>query len=186
MRNPKWHHDELIITLDLYHRINKSNIQSKNPEIIKHSEILNKLSIHSSENRYENFRNPNGVALKLSNFASIDPNYNGKGMRSYSKLDKEIFLKYYGKSNLLTIECEKIYKSIYLETINKTINVGIIEEEFDENYSPELALNNKNLAHNDSKQIKTEINNPAKSSFFKIFFVMIKEIIKNISISNKN
>ena len=37
------------------------------------------------------FRNPNGVSLKLSNFLALDPNYSGKGMESYSKLDQEVF-----------------------------------------------------------------------------------------------
>ncbi|MBC7408608.1 MAG: HNH endonuclease [Arcicella sp.] len=37
------------------------------------------------------FRNPNGVGLKLSNFLALDNTYSGKGMQSYSQLDKKVF-----------------------------------------------------------------------------------------------
>jgi len=89
LKNPKWHRDELI--LDLYLRLKPGEIHAKNPEIIELSDILNKLPIHNEKPDAVKFRNANGVGLKLSNFLAIEPSYLGKGMASYSKLDKEVF-----------------------------------------------------------------------------------------------
>ncbi|AWI25222.1 HNH endonuclease [Flavobacterium pallidum] len=91
MKNPKWHRDEIILALDLYHDPYRGTVDSKNPNIIALSELLNKLPIFMEKPDGAKFRNPNGVSLKLSNFMAIDPNHKGKGMKSYSKLDKEVF-----------------------------------------------------------------------------------------------
>lgn len=91
MRNPKWHRDEIILALDLYFRLEPGQIHAKNPDVLALSELLNKLPIHTSRPDAEKFRNPNGVGLKLSNFLAIDPNYEGKGMASFSNLDKAVF-----------------------------------------------------------------------------------------------
>lgn len=91
MRNPKWHRDEIILALDLYFDKDLGPIDPGNPKIIELSELLNRLPIFDYKPDQQTFRNPNGVTLKLSNFKALDPNYQGKGMESYSKLDKEIF-----------------------------------------------------------------------------------------------
>ncbi len=84
MTNPKWQRDELILTLNLYFNLESSSFVSNNPEIIKLSEILNKLPLHSKQSRNSDFRNPNGVAMKLSNFTSIDHNNPSKGLERSS------------------------------------------------------------------------------------------------------
>ncbi|MEX0662699.1 MAG: HNH endonuclease [Balneolaceae bacterium] len=91
MRNPKWHRDEIILALDLYSRLEPGIINSKNPDIEELSIILNQLPIHDVRPDEAKFRNPNGVSLKLSNFLAIDPSYHGKGMQSFSQLDKKVF-----------------------------------------------------------------------------------------------
>lgn len=73
MKNPKWHRDELILTLNLYFQLESSSFISTNSNIIELSQILNKLPIHSEQLRKQDFRNSNGVAMKLSNFTAIDP-----------------------------------------------------------------------------------------------------------------
>lgn len=45
-QNPKWHRDEVILVLDLYYRLESGQMNASNPEVIKTSEILNKLPIH--------------------------------------------------------------------------------------------------------------------------------------------
>lgn len=94
MRNPKWHRDEIILALDLYFRLEPGNIHARNPDIIELSNILNKLPLFDDRPDAERFRNPNGVGLKLSNFLAIDPNYSGKGMAAYSKLDEQVFFEF--------------------------------------------------------------------------------------------
>ena len=91
MRNPKWHRDEAILLLDLYFDKNLGSINSNNPKIIALSEFLNRLPIHTHRPNPQKFRNPNGIVMKLANFKALDPNYNGKGLKAYSKLEKEVF-----------------------------------------------------------------------------------------------
>src|SRR5690606_25778284 len=91
MRNPKWHRDEIILALDLYYDPDLGSLDSRNPKIIGLSQLLNRLPIFLNKPDHLTFRNPNGVVLKLSNFKALDPEYTGKGMEAYSKLDKEVF-----------------------------------------------------------------------------------------------
>ncbi len=101
MRNPKWHHDEIILALDLYFRLDPGQIHARNPDVIELSRVLNQLPIHDVKPDEEKFRNPNGVGLKMSNFLALDPSYEGTGMKSYSKLDQILFNKYSGNRELL-------------------------------------------------------------------------------------
>ncbi|RBW61440.1 HNH endonuclease [Tenacibaculum sp. E3R01] len=135
-RPPKWHRDEVILALDLYHRIEAKEMDSKNPKVIEVSEILNRLPIH--KNRFENnkFRNPNGVSMKLNNFKAIDPNYNGKGMDRYSNLDKEVFFEFQNDLQSLKRIAIKIKHAVSNDEITtKLYQVG--EEEDDERFVKE-------------------------------------------------
>lgn len=100
-RNPKWNRDELILTLDLYFQLSPGEIHARNPKIIRLSEELNRLPFVDSKPDAVRFRNPNGVGLKLSNFLSIDPSYQGKGMERRGKLDEEVFEEFVGDQKLL-------------------------------------------------------------------------------------
>jgi 5-methylcytosine-specific restriction protein A len=91
MKNPPWHRDEIILALDLYFDKNLGPMSPGNPKIIALSELLNRLPIFDIKPDQQTFRNPTGVNMKLSNFKALDPNYQGKGMEGYSKLDKEVF-----------------------------------------------------------------------------------------------
>lgn len=73
MRNPKWHRDEIILTLELYYDLESGRMSSGSKEVIELSELLNKLPIHTIRPDAQKFRNPNGVALKLGNFKFFDP-----------------------------------------------------------------------------------------------------------------
>ena len=101
MRNPKWHRDEIILALDLYFDKDLGPMDSGNPKIIALSELLNRLPIFDHKPDQQTFRNANGVTLKLSNFKALDPNYTGKGMEAYSKLDKEVFEEFSSDINRL-------------------------------------------------------------------------------------
>ena len=94
MKNPPWRRDEIILALDLYSRLEPGQISHSNPEIIELSRLLNRLPIFNIRPDEVKFRNPNGVALKLSNFLAIDPSYSGKGMSSFSKLDAQVFTEF--------------------------------------------------------------------------------------------
>ncbi len=94
MKNPKWHRDEAILALDLYFDKNLGSINSNNPKIIALSEFLNRLPIHAHRPNQHKFRNPNGVAMKLANYKSLDPNYKGRGLSAHSRLEKEVFAEF--------------------------------------------------------------------------------------------
>ncbi|WP_395616694.1 HNH endonuclease [Aquirufa sp.] len=131
MRNPKWERDEVILALNLYFDENRGTIESNNPKIIELSELLNMLPIHSNRPDEEKFRNPNGVTLKLGNFLALDPNYSGKGMESYSKLDEAVFNEYF--ENLIELRgvadgIKKVTLSLDYSTNVSSIESDDIEE----------------------------------------------------------
>jgi 5-methylcytosine-specific restriction protein A len=88
-RSPKWVRDELILALDLYLRCGL--LDDRDDRVIDLSEILNQLPIHPYRHDHQRFRNPNGVALKLANFAALDPAYPGKGMERGGEADREVW-----------------------------------------------------------------------------------------------
>ena len=128
MRNPKWKRDEVILALDLYFKLEPGQIHANNPDIIELSELLNKLPIHDIVPDTEKFRNPNGVGLKLSNFLAIDPDYSGKGMERFSKLDKQIFDEFKDDREKLN-QIAKQIKS----TLDNKLNIKLYKIDEDEN-----------------------------------------------------
>ena len=84
-RNPNWTRDELILALNLYINAGRVQLDNNDPRVIELSELLNNLPIHPTELRQAKFRNPNGVSMKLGNFLSIDPKYDGVGLQRGSK-----------------------------------------------------------------------------------------------------
>ncbi|MBS9525855.1 HNH endonuclease [Litoribacter alkaliphilus] len=130
MRNPKWHRDEIILALDLYFQLEPGQIHGRNPAVIELSEVLNRLPIFDVRPDEAKFRNPNGVGLKLSNFLAIDPSYTGKGMQSFSKLDKEVFLEFFQNQ----IQLRKIANAIRTTVSNSSLTqkLYLIPEEVDE------------------------------------------------------
>jgi len=90
-RNPAWAREELILALDLYRRRwHKSVIHQTDEEVVALSRLLNALAIHAERPDRERFRNANGVYMKLSNFARLDPEYPGKGLERGNHLEREV------------------------------------------------------------------------------------------------
>lgn len=94
MKNPPWTRDELILALDLYFREPDARVSEDHPEVIELSKLLNTLPIHGDGSNQLTFRNPNGVVMKLRNFLSHDPTYEGAGLRSGGKNDKAVWDEY--------------------------------------------------------------------------------------------
>ncbi|AZB10744.1 HNH endonuclease [Chryseobacterium sp. G0162] len=129
MRNPKWQRDELILTLNLYYNLDSKLFTNTNSKIIELSKQLNSLPIYSQEERNLNFRNANGVAMKLSNFMAIDIDNTNRGLSSYSKKDEEIFNEFYGRINELKQIANLILNSIQEKEV--LIQLYSIENESD-------------------------------------------------------
>lgn len=164
MKNPRWHRDELILTLNLYYELDSNLFTKTNFQVIELSERLNKLPIYSEEQRKLNFRSPSGVAMKLSNFMAIDADNENQGLSSYSKLDEETFNEFYKKGSELKRIANLILDSILeKETLIKLYK---IEDEIDssvkESFEGEILYKLHKLKERDSGLTRTKKNNVLK------------------------
>jgi putative restriction endonuclease len=93
MKRRSWTRKELILTFNLYCKLPFGKLHSRNPDIIYLAEQIG--------------RTANAVALKLVNFASLDPELKKrgiKGMSSCSKHDKLIFEEFSNNWDKLVLE----------------------------------------------------------------------------------
>ena len=93
-RNPSWARDELILALDLYTHAGMRMLPADHLEVVALSRILNRLPIHTDRPDAVRFRNPNAVAMKLANFASVDPNSQVRGLQAGGMLDREVWQEF--------------------------------------------------------------------------------------------
>jgi hypothetical protein len=108
--NPPWSDEELVLAVDLY--ISDGQLDDKHEKVIALSNTLNALSIHKNKETYPRFRNPNGVAMKLANFAAIDPKYDGVGLSSGGRGDRLVWDKYAHDRTALSGRVVEIMKSL--------------------------------------------------------------------------
>lgn len=95
-----WSYNELLLALKLYYEIPFSKINYKHPEIIKLARLI--------------IRTPSAVALKLVNFARLDPALQSRkisGMKHGAKADVEIWNEYYSDLERLAFDSESIFAS---------------------------------------------------------------------------
>ncbi|MBB6411858.1 HNH endonuclease [Mesorhizobium sangaii] len=78
-RNPTWSRDELILALDFYMENPASPPGKTSSKIAKLSEELNKLAAILGVSGDGQFRNPNGVYMKVMNFRRFDPAFAAVG-----------------------------------------------------------------------------------------------------------
>jgi len=91
-RRFNWTRDELILALDLYHSVPAARGNVRHPAVVELSELLQELPIHPTQFRPPNFRNSNGVVMKLGNFLVYDPDYDGAGLpQGAAKLEQGIW-----------------------------------------------------------------------------------------------
>ena len=109
-----WSRNELIVAFNLYCKIPFSKITSTNKLVIDLAAIIG--------------RTPSAVALKLSNFARLDPmlkERNIAGMRHGSKADVEIWNEFTGNWDELSFESEQILAIYKNESIEKSTGIKI-------------------------------------------------------------
>ena len=93
-RNPTWARDELLLALDVYLQNGRRYLNPNHPAIVALSELLNVLPIHPTAERSSSFRNPQGVAMKLANFMSLDPTHPGEGLKAGGAGDAKVWTEY--------------------------------------------------------------------------------------------
>lgn len=108
-KNPNWVEEELVLALDLYLRSGLPD--NSDPAVVELSNVLRSLEIHSEGRHADSFRNPNGVGLKLANFAAIDPNYDGKGLPNGGKRTEEVWYRYSTDKDGLAAEVSRVLES---------------------------------------------------------------------------
>jgi 5-methylcytosine-specific restriction enzyme A len=91
-RNPAWSTDELALALDLY--VREGQLDDRDERVIQLSQVLNALPLDDTPVA-ENFRNANGVAMKLANFARLDPAYPGTGLTRGGRRDEEVWTRFH-------------------------------------------------------------------------------------------
>lgn len=93
-RRKGWSENELIRVLALYYQLPFGKMHSRTPAVIAYANMLG--------------RTPSAVALKLVNFASLDPGLQRRGVRgmsNVSRLDRRVWHEYHDKwSNLAAVE----------------------------------------------------------------------------------
>jgi 5-methylcytosine-specific restriction protein A len=102
-RNPSWNRDELILALELYQRHQGNPPGKSSKEVVELSSLLNKMGAVFA-NGNADFRNPNGVYMKVMNFRRFDPLYlkqGKKGLERGGKLEAEIWNLFADKQSLL-------------------------------------------------------------------------------------
>ena len=104
-----WTREELILTFNLYCKIEFSKINYRHPSIVFLAEIIN--------------RTPSAVSWKLVNFASLDSELTKRGIKgatNCSKLDKEVFNEFIENWEELVEESELLL----LNYNNTKINIS--------------------------------------------------------------
>jgi len=108
----KWERNELIVTFNLYCKIEFSKIHHRNPLIISLAKMID--------------RTPSAISWKLVNFASLDSDLTGRGIKgavNCSKLDKSIFNEFVNNWESLVEESEALilnYRNNIDEVVIKT------------------------------------------------------------------
>ncbi len=103
LRKP-WSRDELIIAMNLYCKLPFGQLDHRTPIIIKVAEQLG--------------RTPSSLAMKLSNFASLDPILQARdirGLSGASKADRKIFGEFTANWEQLGTESEERFQELDLE-----------------------------------------------------------------------
>lgn len=83
MERRGWNRDELLKTLQLYLVTPFGRIHSRNPQV---QELAGALG-----------RTASAVALKMVNFASLDPTLSQRGMANASRLDREVWNEFFAE-----------------------------------------------------------------------------------------
>jgi len=136
-RNQKWSREEIILALDVYMRFGL--IGEQHPELQKLSNTLRDRKELSTVEVPSKYRNINGVKMKLANLASLDPGYEGVGLKSGGKLEEEIWNEFVGDQERLSIIASQLRsnpnKSSQFSHDNRSVRITDVEQVHTPEYS---------------------------------------------------
>lgn len=117
MSSGRWTKDQLKLAFHLYCQLPFGKLHSRNPEIIELANLIG--------------RTPSAMAMKLVNFASLDPaitNTGRSGLGNASALDREIWDDFHTDWEGLAIECETLRQQFGLSPAFDVSAVAKIDE----------------------------------------------------------
>jgi hypothetical protein len=98
----RWNRDELLVALNLYHKLTFGQLHARHPTIVALAEKLG--------------RGANSVAMKLCNFASLDPALKLRGIRGLegaSALDRTVWSEFHGNLNEAVPASEEALRRLF-------------------------------------------------------------------------
>jgi DNA (cytosine-5)-methyltransferase 1 len=101
MTTNRWTKEQLKLAFHLYCQLPFGRLHSRNPEIIQLAKLIG--------------RTPGAVAMKLVNFASLDPAITSTGragLGNAGALDKEVWAEFHADWEKLAIECEMLRRNL--------------------------------------------------------------------------
>lgn len=101
MTTSRWTKEQLKLAFYLYCQLPFGRLHSRNPEIIQLAKQIG--------------RTPSAVAMKLVNFASLDPAITGtgrSGLGNASSMDREVWEEFRADWEKLAVECELLRRNL--------------------------------------------------------------------------
>lgn len=101
MSTTRWTKEQLKLAFHLYCQLPFGKLDMRTPEVIRLAGLIG--------------RTPGAVAMKLSNFASLDPAITGtgsKGLEGASNLDREVWAEFHADWEKLAIESETLRRNL--------------------------------------------------------------------------
>ncbi|MBL0165917.1 MAG: DNA (cytosine-5-)-methyltransferase [Propionivibrio sp.] len=116
MSSDRWTKEQLKVAFHLYCQLPFGKLHSRNPEIIELAKLIG--------------RTPSAVAMKLVNFASLDPAITGTGRRGLgnaSALDRIIWEEFHADWEGLALECEQLRQQLGATTAISAEDEQVLE-----------------------------------------------------------
>jgi hypothetical protein len=114
-RNVNWTDEQLKLAFYLYCQTPFGRLHSKNPQIVELARLID--------------RTPGALAMKLVNFASLDPSITStgrKGLSAVSALDRRVWGEFHSNWEQLAIECERLRRNLLRE---RGLTAEIVDEQ---------------------------------------------------------
>ncbi len=106
MKSPNWTREELVLALNLYMKLPFGKISSRTPEVQHLASLIG--------------RTANAASMRLSNFASVDPFHQSRGVKGLTggiRQVKPIWDEFYENKEALIFESEMILAGLENQTI---------------------------------------------------------------------
>lgn len=113
MTTTRWTKEQLKLAFHLYCQLPFGKLDMRTAEVIRLAKLIG--------------RTPGAVAMKLSNFASLDPAITGtgrKGLEGASNLDREVWAEFHADWEGLALECARLDAQLHKEHGEKA-NFGL-------------------------------------------------------------